>query len=639
MRRGLAAIPLLITLAAIAGILAGTSLVQKSTQESFPKAQEIGVATVNCTNPEGCGGGCLNNHNYGCGYAGCRWWEACGGGRELGGCYATGDGSTQYDYLQAPDGACNTRSTAGHSENTPIADVSTPTVTPTPVVGGNPSPTPTSGGNPPTATPTPGSSGNDDGECTPIDSVTLNKANPNAGESFTCRVKVSAAPGSGEISCGLVRKESWDPATDWPENICPSDTSFGGWNGDTATFNCVMPSDMSAGSAFTMVGRDFISTTRCTGKTAVGTVGGDVGGTPSTPTPTGEVSAPSTPTPTPNTQVKRKSIKWTDSSGGICSTIWSANSCSEGISNWPGSNNPCTVSGNSISIPGNDRLLHCQYYECNACSASCDTYSRQIGSDIDSKNNCTYTCSESGITSTGAGCATQTPTPSPTSVPNATPTPTPTRTAGATATPSPTVTPTQTLSPTPTITSQPKVELYYIFNNQSGKEIKDLVNISELCPSEGSCTTIRSGLNFTGQYYTLSVSFLNNVLPNIDYELKYGVLDKNDVTLYTPAPVNLRIGMYYFNIDITWDNDNYKFTKVGGSQASSLQQRIDIDESGNITTLDFARVIRQYGKTWELAGEILAEDVNLDGRVNAVDISLIIHNIGNSVSTVSVSQN
>ena len=569
MRRGLAAIPLLITLAAIAGILAGTSLVQKSTQESFPKAQEIGVATVNCTNPEGCGGGCLNNHNYGCGYAGCRWWEACGGGRELGGCYATGDGSTQYDYLQAPDGACNTRSTAGHSENTPIADVSTPTVTPTPVVGGNPSPTPTSGGNPPTATPTPGSSGNDDGECTPIDSVTLNKANPNAGESFTCRVKVSAAPGSGEISCGLVRKESWDPATDWPENICPSDTSFGGWNGDMATFNCVMSSDISAGSAFTMVGRDFISTTRCAGKTAVGTVGG--GGTPNTPTPTTGLTATNTPVPS------------------LCSNL--RGTCMQDIS--------CSAGG---------RIAYT--------------------SDCTSGEICCHTVPP-----------TSTPTPSPTLIPETTPTPTPTRTAGATATPSPTVTPTQTLSPTPTITSQPKVELYYIFNNQSGKEIKDLVNISELCPSEGSCTTIRSGLNFTGQYYTLSVSFLNNVLPNIDYELKYGVLDKNDVTLYTPAPVNLRIGMYYFNIDITWDNDNYKFTKVGGSQASSLQQRIDIDESGNITTLDFARVIRQYGKTWELAGEILAEDVNLDGRVNAVDISLIIHNIGNSVSTVSVSQN
>src|SRR3989344_6841227 len=153
--QGLAAIPLLITLAAIAGILAGTSLVQKSTQESFPKAQEIGIATVNCTNPEGCGGGCLNNHNQGCGYAGCRWWEACGGGRELGGCYATGDGSTQYDYLQAPDGACNARSTAGYSGNIPVYVTGTPS-------GG--------GGGGATATPTPGSGGGSNtGECTPID--------------------------------------------------------------------------------------------------------------------------------------------------------------------------------------------------------------------------------------------------------------------------------------------------------------------------------------------------------------------------------------------------------------------------------------------------------------------------------------
>ncbi|MDP3982866.1 MAG: hypothetical protein Q8Q65_02190, partial [bacterium] len=532
--KGLAAIPLLITLAAIAGILTGTSLVQKSTQDSLPRADDgpggwcnyannngcyepdgcrawekcdsatwtcidttnggtqdptsdacqnhvvqptntptpggqapnptntpiPGVATATpttaqtpqqvlfCDKAEGCGGGCLNNHNYGCGYAGCRWWEACGGGRELGGCYATGDGSTQYDYLQAPDGACNARSTAGYSGNIPVYVTGTPS-------GG--------GGGGPTATPTPGSGGGSNtGECTPIDSVTLNKANPNAGESFQCKVELVqwTTENQYEISCGLIRGDTWDPITMWPDPAC----DYVSESGNTITFNCIMPSDMGAGSAFTMVGRDFISNTRCAGKTAAGTVGG--GGTPNTPTPTGGSGATSTPspttgltatnTPTPNTQVKRKSIKWTDSSGGICSTIWSANSCSEGISNWPGSNNPCTVSGNSISIPGNDRLLHCQYYECNACSASCDTYSRQIGSDIDSKNNCTYTCSESGITSTGAGCATQTPTPSPTSVPNATPTPTPTGTAGATATPSPTVTPTLTLTPTPTITSQPK---------------------------------------------------------------------------------------------------------------------------------------------------------------------------------------
>jgi len=87
-------------------------------------------------------------------------------------------------------------------------------------------------------------------------------------------------------------------------------------------------------------------------------------------------------------------------------------------------------------------------------------------------------------------------------------------------------------------------------------------------------------------------------------------------------------------LDLDLSSDGLQIARIG-----TLASFLDIDGSGNITTLDFARVIRQYGKTWELAGGILAEDVNLDGRVNAVDISLIIHNIGNSVSTVSVPQN
>ena len=394
-----------------------------------------------------------------------------------------------------------------------------------------------------------------------------------------------------------------------------------------------MPNDMGAGSAFTMVGRDFISNTRCAGKTAAGTVGG--GGTPNTPTPTTGLTA--TNTPTPNTQVKRKSIKWTDSSGGICSTIWSANSCSEGISNWPGSNNPCTVSGNSISIPGNDRLLHCQYYECNACSASCDTYSRQIGSDIDSKNNCTYTCSESGITSTGAGCATQTPTPSPTSVPNATPTATPTGTVGATATPSPTM----TLTPSP-VADQDQIirTILTVPDDLIGKVASFSI---EICPKDilDDCKTNRTQIIFRTAGFTITEKYTSLELQTEKY--KSLVKGKNYV-----ATISITIDAIkhevirefamsnspIIQLDLDLSSDGLQIARIG-----TLASFLDIDGSGNITTLDFARVIRQYGKTWELAGGILAEDVNLDGRVNAVDISLIIHNIGNSVSTVSVPQN
>lgn len=69
--------------------------------------------------------------------------------------------------------------------------------------------------------------------CATILSVTSSTAQIAANSPFTCTTQVDPAhTGSNWIACGI----SFDGK--YPENYCPSDTNFGGWNGDKAMFNC-----------------------------------------------------------------------------------------------------------------------------------------------------------------------------------------------------------------------------------------------------------------------------------------------------------------------------------------------------------------------------------------------------------------
>lgn len=57
---------------------------------------------------------------------------------------------------------------------------------------------------------------------------------------FTCKVTVSPEfSGSENIACGMSLNGGF------PENFCPSDTTFGGWNGNQTTFGCQMSSTTS----------------------------------------------------------------------------------------------------------------------------------------------------------------------------------------------------------------------------------------------------------------------------------------------------------------------------------------------------------------------------------------------------------
>ncbi len=89
------------------------------------------------------------------------------------------------------------------------------------------------------------------GSCIPISSVATHPGIVSLGGDFDCKVTVISGAGSGSVACGMSVNGSW------PQNICPSDTRFKGWSGNTATFGCTLPSDTDTKANLKMVGFDF----------------------------------------------------------------------------------------------------------------------------------------------------------------------------------------------------------------------------------------------------------------------------------------------------------------------------------------------------------------------------------------------
>jgi hypothetical protein len=87
--------------------------------------------------------------------------------------------------------------------------------------------------------------------CAQIGTV-ISRPNPiNLDEPFSCDVTVSSPyAGSETIACGI----SLDGK--FPANLCPSDDIFGGWTGNTAHFNCLLPKVTKA-TTVSIVGYDF----------------------------------------------------------------------------------------------------------------------------------------------------------------------------------------------------------------------------------------------------------------------------------------------------------------------------------------------------------------------------------------------
>lgn len=88
--------------------------------------------------------------------------------------------------------------------------------------------------------------------CTAIASVnTLPADTLTIGETFQCHVTIAAGGQKKNIACGLSVNSGW------PRNICPADTNFIGWSGNTARFNCTMPDDVEEADQLELVGFDF----------------------------------------------------------------------------------------------------------------------------------------------------------------------------------------------------------------------------------------------------------------------------------------------------------------------------------------------------------------------------------------------
>lgn len=89
--------------------------------------------------------------------------------------------------------------------------------------------------------------------CAQINSIQIDTIEIQPQKIFKCDVEVlSEFAGSPNIACGV----SFDGA--WPTDFCPSDEFFGGWQGNKARFNCVLPQkNIDTGTKIEVVAFDF----------------------------------------------------------------------------------------------------------------------------------------------------------------------------------------------------------------------------------------------------------------------------------------------------------------------------------------------------------------------------------------------
>lgn len=131
--------------------------------------------------------------------------------------------------------------------------------------------------------------------CAPIVNITGSRGNGTTD--FVCKVEVgSGYANSRNVACGVSING------EWPNNYCPSDTNFGGWNGNTATFNCVLPTSdlITKANSIELVAYDFRS--ECgpqTGKRVTMYTKGQNTPTPVTSVTTGPSMTPGTTSITP----------------------------------------------------------------------------------------------------------------------------------------------------------------------------------------------------------------------------------------------------------------------------------------------------------------------------------------------------
>jgi beta-lactamase class A len=89
--------------------------------------------------------------------------------------------------------------------------------------------------------------------CATITDVSISESVVESGKLFSCKVTVTGSSAQmPSVGCGV----SFDGGQ--PLNFCPSDSSFGGWHGNVAVFNCLIPNtNVQNAAKAQIVGNDF----------------------------------------------------------------------------------------------------------------------------------------------------------------------------------------------------------------------------------------------------------------------------------------------------------------------------------------------------------------------------------------------
>lgn len=247
---------------------------------------------------------------------------------------------------------------------------------------------------------------------------------------------------------------------------------------------------------------------------------------------------------------------------------------------------------------------------------------------------------------------TNTPTTSPTKVPTIPPTQIPTKTLTPTPTKTPSSSPTITLTPTPTakLSRQPTIPFtipipiaspsgnlirptiaipvnpppqnFFTIKNETN-EVVSQISI-ELCTTLTNCQKI----NLNTDLKNVSQKNLGNIFSlrdNQTYLMKCS-LKKGNETVSCKAESFISTSSEPKKIAVIVTNTKPEINFI------ALKPILDLNKNSKIETNDFGLFIRDYGKI----GDNLETDFNGDSKINALDISILIQFLGDSVSQITV---
>ena len=186
------------------------------------------------------------------------------------------------------------------------------------------------------------------------------------------------------------------------------------------------------------------------------------------------------------------------------------------------------------------------------------------------------------------------------------------------------LTPFSTLQPTILIPTPQSPDNIFVINNSSSSTLEKIS--LEACSSQTSCQKSEMNKKVLDSA-NLSLGNVFNLKDNQSYLMRCFVnLANGKTNNCKPTTLIAKVSdPQKISLNIALNESNFKF--------DSLKSLVDLDKNKTVNTRDFGLFIGDYGRE----GKDLLSDFNSDGKIDALDISILIQFLGENFSNITPS--